>query len=102
MCDVCVAWTVLEKKREGLLVSWPSRSEKVYVRATGKRAEFAPATYQMRRPRGRWSKPQKTKDLAGVMSRYGLDVKWPHVPLEVRRWLQGKARRPAGIADRLH
>lgn len=95
MCDVCVAWTVLEAKDEGYLVEWPGRKEKVYVRARGKHAEFSSATFQVRRPRGRWSKPVRTKDLAGTMGRFGFDVKWKHVPRAVRRWLQGKARRPA-------
>lgn len=95
MCNVCVALTVLETKDEGYLVEWPGRKEKVYVRAKGKRAEFAPASFQVRRPRGRWSKPIQTTDLAGSMGRFGFDVKWRCVPRSVRRWLQGEARRPA-------
>jgi len=92
MCDVCVATEVLRAGKEGHEVGW--KGHPVTVRATGKGPEFKPARFQIRRPGGRWSKPERTDDLASVMVFYGFDVKWRYVKSSVKRWLRGEAQRP--------
>jgi hypothetical protein len=63
----------------------------VCVRTTGKGAEFKSARYQLRLSAQRkW--PQRwsgTKDLAGSMGLYGLDVRWDAVPKPVQDWVRG-------------
>ena len=63
----------------------------VYVRARGKGSECQPAEYQIRLGGRSWPKKwTKTKDLAGDMGMYGLDVCWDIVPQIVRDWAQRK------------
>jgi len=67
----------------------------VCVRAMGKSAEYKPAKYQIRLSCLPWPKKwTKTKDLAGSMCHYGLDVRWDAVPKPVRDWVLGKRAKP--------
>ena len=99
MCDVCCADMALDETRKGSFAAflYPEANRRgVEVQAEGKGAEGEPARYRLRR-RGvaRWSPWFKTRDLAGVMGRLGLDVGWDRVPSEVRRWVTGGPREPA-------
>lgn len=67
----------------------------IFVRATGKGPEFKPCRYQLRLDDQEW--PEKwtyTKDLAGSMGLYGLDVKWRCKGRLVQDWVRGKRKCP--------
>lgn len=106
MCNVCLARKVLNAGMDGITLGWntqlpPTKLEnnpiayypidldvKVRVRARGDNAEFTPAEYQIIRENEPWPEAwNQTKDLAGSIADYGLDVKWEYVPGRIKDWL---------------
>lgn len=68
---------------------------RVFVRAHGLSSEFRPARYQLRLQNDQWPKKWvKTKDLAGSLGHYGLDVRWKWVPKAVKDWTLRKHKMP--------
>lgn len=102
----------LPKKKRGKMVNHCYRNKPmVFVRARGKGSEFKPAEYQIRLSHQQWpAKWVKTKDLAGSMSTYGLEVKWDCVPkvvqdaiLRKRPWpSEGELRKASAKRRKAH
>lgn len=103
MCDVCCANEALAGNGNPVPFLWSSATPYgVDVEATGAGAEFEPARFRIRRHvpeteanvrRGAvpapWSPWYTTGDLAGVMGRLGLDIKWKYVHPDVQVWVRG-------------
>jgi len=106
MCDVCCANMALDGNGKPVVFGWANEEGAppygIEVEATGEGAEFQPAQFRVRRHvpeteinvrRGAlpapWSPWFATGDLAGVMARLGLDIKWVFVDPEVQAWVNG-------------
>lgn len=87
----------IPKKKRGKLANHCNRNKPmIFVRARGKGAEFKAAQYQLRLPYDQWPKKWvSSKDLAGSMSLYGLDVKWDCIPKAVKDALLRKGPLPS-------
>jgi hypothetical protein len=84
-----------DRGRRRELICAPS----VHVRARGAtgrpRDSEGPGVYQIRLAHEPWPKTwTKSKDLAGSMGLYGLDVKWRYKPMIVRKWILGLRKMP--------
>ena len=87
MCSVCDATRALSSEGE-VRFAW-SDGYAVRVEAHGSQPEFSPARWRFARVDGAWSPWLETTDLAGALGRFGTDVKWRFVPVEVRAYLTG-------------
>jgi hypothetical protein len=96
MCDVCCANTALSSPGP-VTFRWSSAPDYALdVEAKGERAECAPALFRFRRrtpdASAAWSPWLVTDDLAGVMMRLRVDVKWAYVPEVVRAYVGGTSK----------
>lgn len=70
----------------------------ICVRARGKgrvRAAESAGSYQIKLEWKLWPKEwTRTRDLAGSMGLYGLDVKWRFMPRIVKNWVLGRRKMP--------
>lgn len=99
MCLVCIAEETLKAGLRGTNIKWsdaPEGARTVVMRAQGENAEFKPAKYQIAIFGVGWPKEwEETGDLAGVVGRYGFDVRWKRVPAAVQRWVMGEGTMPS-------
>lgn len=99
MCNVCCATQALEAATLFRWIDGPSALG-LEVEARGEGPEFKPAKFRFRRhedPRpsfpskgAPWTPWIETRDLAGAMSRLGVDVKWMYVDAAVKAYLRGE------------
>jgi hypothetical protein len=90
MCDVCVAWAVLEAKAPFMLDWGEGVPYKLEVEARGEGAEFQPAEIRFRRPEEDWSEWVQTHDLASRLSILGADTPWKYQNEDVRAYIEGR------------
>lgn len=96
MCNVCEAGRVLQAKGEPVVYRWPSGASLEIRLVEGTAPEFTRAVVQLRRTaEDPWSDPLVTEDLAGLMGRLGLDIKWKFMPEDVRAWVTGAGPMPS-------
>lgn len=97
MCEVCCASDVINAavKDSFHTFRWRGSSHTLSVEADPLQEKFGvaegPNRIRVRANNQAWSKWFSTRDLASVMSRLGVDIKWDYVPDEIRQWLEGES-----------